>query len=184
MTSDAAPESYPDLGPEPVRELRMLTVPTVPTAVVRAQGVPMATISGLFDAVFSTAFPEAFGQGLIPAGSAFALYTSIGDAPEGEADVEIGFPLAQPLAEPIDTGDMTVVASELPAGEVAVVSHLGSFDGLGQAWGRLMGEIGGMGRAPGTPFWEAYVTEPAPDMDPATLRTDLFCPISRPTDAA
>ena len=24
------------------------------------------------------------------------------------------------------------------------------------------------------PFWEVYTTEPTPDMDPATLRTDLF----------
>ena len=24
------------------------------------------------------------------------------------------------------------------------------------------------------PFWEFYVTPPAPDVNPATLRTDLF----------
>jgi effector-binding domain-containing protein len=30
------------------------------------------------------------------------------------------------------------------------------------------------GTPPGTPFWEVYVTEPSPDMNPATLRTDLF----------
>ena len=69
-----------------------------------------------------------------------------------------------------------IAASELPAGDVAVISHLGAYDGLGQAWGRLMGSVGAMGRTPGTPFWESYVTEPSPNMDPATLRTDLFCP--------
>ena len=47
-----------------------------------------------------------------------------------------------------------------------------------------MGAIGGMGRAPGSPFWEVYVTEPSPDMDPATLRTDLFCPARTPDEAA
>ena len=30
------------------------------------------------------------------------------------------------------------------------------------------------GREPAFPFWEVYVTEPTPDADPASLRTDLF----------
>lgn len=184
MTSDHAPETYPDLGLEPVSEVRVITVPAVPAAVVRAEGVPMATIAGLFDAVFGQAFPVAFEQGLVPSGAAFALYTRIGEEPEGVADVAIGFPVAQPLAKPIAAGDLTVEPSELPAGEVAVVSHVGAYDGLGEAWGHLMSEIRSSGRAPEIPFWEAYVTEPTPDMDPATLRTDLYCPVSAPTDAA
>lgn len=184
MTPDAAPETYPDLGPEPLREVRVLDAPAVPSAVVRAKDVPMATIAGLFDAVFGTAFPVAFGQGVVPAGAAFALYTRIGDEPEGMADLEIGFPLAEALAEPIEAGEHVVVPSEMPAGQVAAISHVGGYDQLGEAWGRFLGEVSGMGRAPGIPFWEAYVTEPTPDMDPATLRTDLYCPVGTPTNGA
>lgn len=189
VTPDDPPHGYPDLGPEPLREVRLLRGRTVPTVVVRANDVPMATISGLFDAVFGRAFPAAFAQGLQPAGPAFALYTRLTDGPDPVADVEIGFPLDGPLFEqldddPVEVDGLRVVASALPAGDIAVTSYIGGFDGLGAAWGALLGEIGAMGRAPGVPFWESYVTEPSPDMDPATLRTDLYCVVRTPDDAA
>jgi effector-binding domain-containing protein len=183
------PPGYPDLGREPVDGVRLLRAPAVPTAVVRATGVPMATIAGFFDSAFGKAFPALFAAGVTPAGPAFARYTNTTQEPEFTADIEIGFPLARPLAdlhegEPAEVDGMQVVGSELPAGDVAVTSHVGAYDGLGEAWGGLMGAIGAMGRAPGEPFWESYVTEPSPDMDPATLRTDLFCPARTPDDAA
>lgn len=188
-TGDDPPHGYPDLGPDPVTGVRVLAVPAVPTAVIRAVGVPMATIGRFFDSAFGTAFPALFAAGVIPAGPAFALYTRTSEEPEFTADLEVGFPLARPLAElhtgePIESGGMRIVGSELPGGEVAVTSHLGAYDELGQAWGGFMGEIGAMGRAPGSPFWESYVTEPSPDLDPATLRTDLFCMVRTPDDAA
>lgn len=189
MTSSPTPSGYPDLGATPLAEVTLIDAPAVPTAVVRSQGVAMASIAGLFDATFGSAFPELFARGVAPAGTPFALYTRLTEGPDAVADVEIGFPLSAPLAEKLgesalDAGDLRIEASELPAGEIAVVSHVGGYDGLGEAWGRLMGEIGGMGRSPGLPFWECYVTEPSPDMDPATLRTDLYCPVGRPDDAA
>lgn len=190
VTPDEPPHGYPHLGPEPLDRVRLLRGREVPTAVVRAHDVPMATISGLFDSAFGTAFPAAFARGLRPAGAAFALYTRLTDGPEAVADVEIGFPLEVPLAEQLDDDDpveidgMRVIASVLPAGDIAVTSHVGGFDGLGTAWGEFLGEIGAMGRAPGHPFWESYVTEPSPDMDPATLRTDLYCLVRTPDDAA
>lgn len=187
--SEDAPAGYPDLGPEPVAGVRLLAAGAVPTAVVRATNVPMATIGSFFDSAFGKAFPALFAAGITPVAPPFALYTRITEGPEAEADLEIGFPLDRPLSESVEgeseeVDGMRVVPSELPAGEIAVTSHLGSYDGLGEAWGELMGEIGAMGRAPGIPFWEVYVTEPSPDMDPATLRTDLFCRVSRPDDAA
>ena len=38
--------------------------------------------------------------------------------------------------------------------------HVGGYDNLGDSWCALA-------------MWEVYVTEPIPDADPATLRTDL-----------
>lgn len=187
--SEDAPPGYPDLGADPVVGVRLLAAGAIPTAVVRATDVPMATISGFFDSVFGKAFPALFAAGMTPVAAPFALYTRITEGPEARADLEIGFPLDRPLAEsiegePEEVDGMQVVPSELPAGEIAVTSHLGAYDGLGEAWGEFMGEIGAMGRAPGIPFWEVYVTEPSPDIDPATLRTDLFCRVSKPDDAA
>lgn len=36
----------------------------------------------------------------------------------------------------------------------------------------------GRRKHPSLPLWEIYVTEPRPDMDPATLRTDLVTALS------
>lgn len=203
--STPPPPGYPDLGPEPVAEVRIIAAPAVPTAVVRAAGVRMSSIAGLFDAAFGQAFPELFARGITPAGPPFALYTRLTEGPDAVADVEIGFPLGERLAAPLAAvpahdepgagdapgagdgpagGGLRIVPSELPAGDIAVMSHVGGYDALGEAWGRLMAGIGGRGRAPGMPFWECYVTEPRPDMDPATLRTDLYCPTRQPDDAA
>jgi effector-binding domain-containing protein len=33
------------------------------------------------------------------------------------------------------------------------------------------------GLAFGMPFWEVYLTEPSPEMDPAALRTELNLPL-------
>ena len=56
--------------------------------------------------------------------------------------------------------------------------HAGSFDGLSEAWQRLGAWIGGQGLTPANDYWEVYVTEPSPDMDPADLRTELNWPVS------
>lgn len=183
------PSGYPDLGADPIGGIRLLRAPAVPTAVVRVTGVPMSELTGVFDSVFGTVLPRAFEAGLAPAGPPIALYTAAIEGPDSVVDLEIGFPLRAPLAEQvgaesIEADGRQLVASELPAGEIAVISHVGSYDDLGQAWGDFMGEIAAMGRAPGLPFWESYVTEPSPDMDPATLRTDLFCAVRTPDDAA
>src|SRR5699024_8873870 len=82
------PPGYPDLGPQPVDGVRLLRAPAVPTAVVRATGVPMATIAGFFDSAFGTAFPALFAAGVTPAGPAFALYTRTTEEPEPAADLE------------------------------------------------------------------------------------------------
>ena len=48
----------------------------------------------------------------------------------------------------------------------------------GQAWAVFTKAAVDAGHHPGLPFFEVYVTEPNPDMDPADLRTDLFITLS------
>ena len=79
-----------------------------------------------------------------------------------------------PLASPLDLGeDYTVVSSSIPAGRVAATSNLGGYDGLGEAWGAFMGAVASAGHRPSARFFESYVTQPTPESDPVTLRTDL-----------
>lgn len=189
LAPDDAPDAYRTLTTGPVDGVRLLRAPAVPTAVVRVTDVPMSRLEEVFDSVFGGAFPAAFERGLRPAGPAFALYTAAIDGPDSVVDMEIGFPLDGPLFEliddePVEVGGMRVVASVLPAGDVAVTSYVGGYDGMGEAWGEFVGGIAAAGRAPGTPFWEVYVTEPTPETDPATLRTDLYCVVKTPDDAA
>jgi effector-binding domain-containing protein len=146
--------------PEPT----VVEVDDVTTAVIAAV-VPMPDIAAFFDSTFSTIGPVLAGQGVTPVGPAFAAYHG---APGEEADLEAGFPIGAPLR---GVGD--VQPSVLPAGRVARVVHAGGYDGLGEAWGRLQGWIGSQGLTPGELLYEVYVTEPTPDMDPATLRTEL-----------
>lgn len=151
------------------------------TVGVRAEGFPTEHLAVLFDGVFSRLFPALARVGVNPAGPAHALYTSL---PGETVDIEVGIPVDRVLGGEIDLGAVDVpgageaqlvaVASALPGGRLGAATHLGGFDGLGEAWGTFLETLGSRGAAPAMPFWEVYVTEPSPDMDPADLRTDLF----------
>jgi hypothetical protein len=39
------------------------------------------------------------------------------------------------------------------------------------------------GNQPALPFWEIYVTEPSPEADPSTMRTDLVTLLAGREDA-
>lgn len=150
---------------EPVTVPTLIATNRVPTAVVRHPGVTVAALPALFDA----GYPAIAASGAELAGPAFALFR--GDA-SASFDLELGFPLARPLAAPVP-GTLEVEPSELPAGQAFAMSHFGPYEALPQSWARLSAAASARGFTP-TCFYEVYVTEPSPDIDPTTLRTDLF----------
>ena len=137
----------------PYLEPAVLEVEWTPTAVVKAFGVAFDALPGLFDRGYQAVSAALQDEGKPPVGPAFALYPR------------------QPGAT------LDVVPSELPGGRVAVFSHVGPYDALGNAWQRLTAWAEEQGHTLRLPFWEVYVTQPTPEMDPATLRTDLYLPI-------
>ncbi|MGP9539396.1 transcriptional regulator [Brachybacterium sp. AOP43-C2-M15] len=157
---------------EPASEVRIAQAPEVPTAVVSQRDFPMYELPSLMDGTFSHLVEALAEEGLRPIGPAFALHHR---APVGTADLEVGFPVDAPL-----TGTLTlpsgyeVAGSVLPAGRVAWITHLGGYGGLAEKWGSFTEDIGESEEQMTYPFWEFYVTPPAPDVNPATLRTDLF----------
>lgn len=153
--------------PEP--EPAVVTLEPATTAVIR-RVVPMDRLPEFFDSSFGALAAAVTGQGAGIAGPAFALYHGM---PTDTVDLEVGFPTQRAV---VTDGD--VVASTLPGGRVARAVHAGSFDGLGPAWGRLRSWIDEQGLKAGETFWEVYLTEPAPDMDPADLRTELNWPVA------
>lgn len=157
---------------EPRAALELVDTAEVTTAVVTATGYPMAELRTLFDTAFSGLFPVLGQRGVHPAGPAFALYHRM---PDDTVDIEVGVPIEVDLGDPAELEDgFTVEQSRIPAGRVAAISHLGGYDGLGQAWDEFMAAVERSGASPRLPFWEVYVTEPSPETDPATMRTDLF----------
>lgn len=147
------------------QEPEIVHVDRAPTAVVREQ-VRMDALPGFYDQAYR-AVAAALAEQQVEPRSAIGLYLS---PPTETVDLEAGF-VVDSAVEP----DGEVVASSLPGGDVARLTHVGSYDELPQTWGRVMVWVGEQGRAPAGPMWEVYVTEPNPQTDPSTLRTDLFC---------
>lgn len=145
---------------------QILDIPAVTSVVVKAQGWQMAKIHELFDTGFAS-----LATAVQPAGPAYALYTR---QPSDTVDIEIGFPTSTALIAPIPAQKVTLEPGEIPAGKVACLSHIGAFDELPRAYEELLAHIDREGMTPRLPFFEVYVTEPSPDMDPAELRTDIY----------
>lgn len=156
----------------PATELRVVDAPLVRTVVVRREDFPVFKLPQLMDGVFSHLASALAEQGIHPTGAAFSLHHRF---PVDTADLEVGFPVDGLLEAPIELpSGFTAEASSLPAGRVAVRSHLGGYDTLGEAWGAFMEAVGEAGEQSRFPIWELYVSNPAETKDPSTLRTDLF----------
>ncbi|MDN5807434.1 MAG: GyrI-like domain-containing protein [Brevibacterium sp.] len=161
---------------EPFTELTVLEASQIPTAVVEARNVPMEDLPALFDRTFSGLFPALAEAEKESAAPAFALYTR---QPSDTVDLEVGLPLTSGLSRALPLGEgLIAIPSQLPGGSIAARSHLGGYDGLAEAWAAFLNEVVAAGHHPGLPFFEVYVTDPNPDMDPADLRTDLFLTLS------
>lgn len=159
MTSTIADQPTPEL----------VSVAPVTTAVVKGT-ISSDEVTDFFDRSFGVLGEALAAQGLTPTGPAFALYRGV---PDETMDLEVGFPTGRAIE-----ADGAAEAGELPGGRVARLVHAGSFDGLTDAWQLLGRWIGEQGLTPGEPFWEVYLTEPSPDMDPADLHTELNWPVS------
>ncbi|MCS6711498.1 GyrI-like domain-containing protein [Brachybacterium sp. EF45031] len=156
---------------QPLHTVEIREVPEVPTVAVCVRDWRTADMGHLMDTVFSQ-LPQALAHhGLEPAGPAYALYHRM---PVATADIEVGFPVAAPAQVRLELDDdMVATPSRLPGGRVAVISHVGPYQGLAEAWGAFIAAVGERGERGALPFWEFYVTEPTPDLDPAEVRTDL-----------
>jgi effector-binding domain-containing protein len=112
-----------------------------------------------------------------PAGPPFVRYYTFG---EGETDVELGIPVAVPIA-----GEGRIVAGELPGGAAIATWHIGPHDTLADAYARMQDWLKAHNRTPDGAPWEIYhwidpiqyrgtSTWPAP----SDWRTQLVQPIA------
>jgi effector-binding domain-containing protein len=115
-------------------------------------------------------------RGVKPVGPPFVRYHSFG---ETETDLEVGIPVAE--AAP---GEGRIAAGQLPGGSAITTWHIGSHDGLGNAYGRLEAWLKDLGQEADGAVWEVYWwidpdQEPDPSVWPAPSewRTQLIQPI-------
>jgi effector-binding domain-containing protein len=149
-------------GPDPeVIELAPAT-----TAVI-AGVVAVEQLAGFFDRSFTKLVPVLAEQGVAITGPAFARYHG---PPDVTVDLEVGFTTDADV-EPVDE----VRPGSLPGGRFVRAVHIGDYDELRTAWTRLATWIAAQGHTAGPDVWEVYVTAPSPGMDPADLRTELYC---------
>jgi effector-binding domain-containing protein len=167
-----SPLPHPYDAAEPASSPRITEAPEIPTAVVVQHDFPMYDMPSLMDGTFAHLAKALAERGIHPVGPAFSLHHR---APVATADREVGIPVDTPLTEPFELpSGYEVIGSTIPGGRIGWVSHVGGYGGLAEKWGAFTEEIGEAKEQMTYPFWEFYVTEPHPDMNPASLRTDLF----------
>lgn len=164
---------------DPAHTPEILDVAEQRLAVVVGHHIPMDQLPPFYDAAYST-LQHLIGAGRIVSTSA-AVSVMLSE-PTDTMDLAAGFAVTPQTELPIDEVDaqgetIRVEEYRLPAGRAAVFSHLGAFDEIGAAWGRLVDWADQQGLTIAGAAWEVYVTEPTPEMDPAELRTDLYLPV-------
>ncbi|WP_432548836.1 GyrI-like domain-containing protein [Kineococcus sp. SYSU DK004] len=147
---------------------RLVVLDPAAVAVVRARVAPDA-LREFFDSSFAALAEQLRAQGVRPVAAAHALYR---DLAADAWDLEVGFAVDRPVraAGGVEPG-------ALPGGRAATCVHTGGYDGLGASWERLRAWVDERGLPAGPVFWEVYLTEPGPDVDPAVLRTQLVQPV-------
>lgn len=160
---------------DPLTEIEILEMDETPTVVVRSPEQRLDDLAPLMDGTFSQLPAALADAGIAVTGAALACYRTM---PTETVDMEVGFPVDRlPAAElPLASG-LIARGSSLPTARIARLSHLGAYADLGAAWQGFMERLLAQGEQPQLPFWEVYVTEPRPDMDPSTLRTDMVTAI-------
>ena len=104
-----------------------------------------------------------------PAGMPLAIYHSM----EGNTvDLECAMPVSSPMQ-----GTDRIRAGELPAGTMAMATHMGPYDNLGETWTALVQWIESNDLQPAHAPWEVYVTDPGTEPDQSRWRTDIFFPV-------
>ena len=150
-------------------EPEVVSLDPATTATIR-DVVATDELPAFFDRAFSTLSELLTAQGISITGPAFSLYHN---HPSDTADVEVGFTTDRAIEPSGGAGP-----GSLPEGRVARVVHEGGYDELAAAWDRLGTWMSEQGLRFRLPFWEVYLTEPSPDMDPGDLRTELNHPVA------
>jgi effector-binding domain-containing protein len=108
-------------------------------------------------------------QQVMPAGPRFTHHLH---RPSAQWDFEICVPVSC-LMKTVGR----VINGQRPAMRVARAVHHGAYEGLGNAWGELLGWMRARELQPTEDLWEGYIVGPEDAADPGDWRTELLQPL-------
>ncbi len=135
------------------------------------------------EANFAEFLEDAYGRlaaaaertGIDPSGPTGALYPPEIADDEAE-DVEAYLPVARPIGQA--TGRDGVIVSEVPAARVAVLTHAGGYDAIGDSYRQLGAWVAEHAEHAGRPVREVYVVSYSETADTDRFRTEIHWPIN------
>ncbi len=107
--------------------------------------------------------------GVSPAGAPFVAYFNMDMQ---DLDMEIGFPVMQPLP-----GKGEVQASQIPAGKAATCLHTGPYPEIEHAYKALSAWVSEKGYTPTGVSYEFYLNDPQ-QTPPQELQTQILFPLA------
>ena len=152
-----------------------ITVEDLPTQLVAVlrERVAMDALPEFYDRAYRSVAAEVAGAGLSVTGPAFGWYH---DMPTDSVDLAAGFAVD---ADSVRTLGGGVEVVELPGGPAAVGVHVGTYDGLPQAWAQFQAWTAQNAAQMRGGFLEVYLTDPSQVPEPALNETQLVLPIVR-----
>ena len=150
-------------------DVRITRTPRRDLAVVRTR-TTFDEIPAVMATAFGTVAAHIGPLGLLGNSPAVGRYSEM-DLESGRLVVSAGFRVARPIE-----GDGTVVPEVLPAAEVATTTHVGSYDGISEAYDAIAAAMALQGRElDESTMWEEYWSPPGTPDDETV--TEVFCPL-------
>lgn len=143
------------------------TRPEQPILYMRRRVAP-SEIAGALAECLPAVFLHCQQHGVAMAGPPFARYPEMG---RGLVTIECGIPVAVP-----SPGTETILSGTLPGGTVAVATHVGVYETLGETHAQVERWLESSGQVASGAPWESYSTDPADHPDPADWRTEVCWP--------
>jgi len=152
-----------------IEEPRIIQSQTLLTAYIRI-ATPRDEIQDVMGPGLTELMQVLTAQGIKPSGPWFNHHLKM------DPD-EFDFELSVPVTKEIQPAGR-VVPGVLASARVAQTIYHGSYDGLGDAWGKLHSWVEAQGFTPRADLWEYYVSGPESNPDSASWQTELNLPLT------